>query len=135
AKLKVMTGHTFVDTDRSWVLRRRAPEITEIARRLSHIADAIVFQPRWRSKIVGLTEPLQRAQVFRHFSQRVMLEPIRHSQDSMVLEKFSDRQFLCRGGFDLARAILRQLEWRHVDIRFFSYVSNATTRFHSWFPI
>src|SRR5438105_1108057 len=40
-KLKIVTGNSFMNADRSRILRGRAPEVTEIWRRLRQVTDAV----------------------------------------------------------------------------------------------
>src|SRR3954469_13461194 len=90
AKLEVVAGNSFVHDDRARVLRRRAPEVTEISRRRVHVTNAILLEPRRGSEVVGFAETCEGVQVFGHWSQGVVLHPIGHAEDSVLLEKLAD---------------------------------------------
>src|ERR1043166_4065479 len=90
AQLKIMAGNSFVNCNRSRIFRGRTPEVTEVPCKLGHVTDAILAQTRWRREIVHLTEALQRAQIFRHGSKRVVLDPIRDGKDVAVSQKLPD---------------------------------------------
>src|SRR5712691_608501 len=96
-KLKIMAGNSFVNSDRPRILRSRAPEVTEVRRRFGDVTDAVLFQSRRRSEIVHFAESLQRAQIFRHWTQRVMLKPIGDGENAMLVEKLADRQIFLSG--------------------------------------
>src|SRR6266446_409998 len=82
-KLKIMTGNSFVNGDRPRIHRCRAPEVTEFFRRLGHVADAILFQPRRRREVVVLGEA-ESAQIIGSWSKRVMLDPIGNAEDTAL---------------------------------------------------
>src|SRR5256885_16796963 len=94
-----MTGNSFVNSDRPRIHRCRAPEAPEFFRRLRHVADAILPEPRRAGEVVVLSEA-KPAQILWSRSKRVMLDPIRDSQNTTFFKKFSDLEFSGSGVFD-----------------------------------
>src|SRR5947208_11688506 len=86
AKLEIMSGNSFVDNDRPRILRGGAPEITKIPGRLAHVANAVLIQSRRRSEIVVFAKT-KNAQIFRHRSKSVMLQPTEHGENDVLDEK------------------------------------------------
>src|SRR5437660_10284407 len=94
-----MAGNSFVNRDRSRIHCRRAPEVTEFARKLWHVTDAVLSKSRWTGEVIVFAKP-ERAQIFRRRSKRIMSHPLRDSENATFLEKFSDLKFLIGCVFD-----------------------------------
>src|SRR4051794_19383675 len=86
-KLKIMAGNSFVDGDRPRVHCCCAPEVAKLFRRLRYVTDTVLVQSRLRREIVLLSKS-KRAQIFGCWSKRVMPDPLRHSENAAVVEKF-----------------------------------------------
>src|SRR5260370_29582372 len=113
--MEMMIGEWFVDGNGPRITRGRAPEVTEIRRRLRYVTNAVLFQARGRSKIVGLAEA-KRAEIFRSWPQRVVPNPIGHCQDLVFLQKISDLRFFGCRVRDPIVDLVRDFQWRYIFV-------------------
>ena len=103
-----MTGDSFVNSDRPGIHCGGEPEVAKPFRRFRYVTNAILIQSRGRRKVVVLSK-LKRVQIFGRWSKRVMLDPLRHGENAVLLEKFADLKFFCSRIFDPRINVRRHL--------------------------